>query len=285
MSNSALVNYTKLSPNHSGRRNHVIDTVSIHCMAGNLTVESCGNLFAKASAKASSNYGIGSDGRIALYVEEANRSWCTSSSANDNRAVTIEVANTSNKEPFPVSDAAYHSLIALLADICRRNGIPALRWQGDKSLIGKVDKQNMTVHRWFANKSCPGQWLYEHHGQIANDVNALLNRSTESNQSTQSTQSTVNLGTAPKVIKATEPAHYHDDSLKGRYTVTASALNVRNGAGTTKKVLTTIKQGESVLCEGYFNEVDGVKWLYVWFIQGNVTYNAFVSAQYLKRSE
>lgn len=93
MSNSPLVSYTKLSPNHSGRRKHAIDTISIHCMAGDLTVESCGNLFASPSRKASSNYGIGSDGRIGLYVEECNRSWCTSSSSNDNRAITIEVAN------------------------------------------------------------------------------------------------------------------------------------------------------------------------------------------------
>lgn len=174
MSNSSLINYKKLSPNHSGTRNHKIDTVSIHCMAGNLTVESCGRLFASPSTQASSNYGIGSDGRIALYVEEKNRSWCTSSSANDNRAVTIEVANTVGYEPYPVSDAAYSSLIKLLADICKRNGIPELRWKADPDLIGQVDKQNMTVHRWFANKSCPGTWLFQHHYQIAADVNKLL---------------------------------------------------------------------------------------------------------------
>ena len=153
---------------------HKIDTVTIHCMAGDLSVEGCGRLFQDPARRASSNYGIGSDGRIGLYVEEGNRSWCTSSSSNDNRAVTIEVANTSNREPFPVSDAAYKSLIRLLADICRRNGIDALRWEADRSLIGQVDRQNMTVHRWFAAKSCPGQWLYEHHGDIADAVNIRL---------------------------------------------------------------------------------------------------------------
>lgn len=175
MSNSPLVSYTKLSPNHSGKRNHVIDTVSIHCMAGNLTVETCGNLFANPSRKASSNYGIGSDGRIGLYVEECNRSWCTSSSSNDNRAITIEVANNGGADQgWPVSDAAYNSLIALLVDICQRNGIKKLLWKADKSLIGQVDKQNMTVHRWFAAKACPGDWLYNRHGQIAAEVNAKL---------------------------------------------------------------------------------------------------------------
>lgn len=178
MSKSSLVSYTQLSPNHSGVRTHAIDTVSIHCMAGNLSVESCGALFAKESTKASSNYGIGSDGRIALYVDEANRSWCTSSSSNDNRAVTIEVANCGGSdEGWPVSDAAYASLIELLADICQRNGIAKLLWQADKSLIGQVDKQNMTVHRWFAAKACPGDWLYERHGQIAEEVNAKLEES------------------------------------------------------------------------------------------------------------
>ena len=149
-------------------------------MAGDLTVESCGNLFASPSRKASSNYGIGSDGRIGLYVEECNRSWCTSSSSNDNRAITIEVANNGGaNQGWPVSDAAYRSLIALLVDICRRNGIKRLLWKGDKSLIGQVDKQNMTVHRWFAAKACPGDWLYSRHGQIADEVNAKLSEEDE----------------------------------------------------------------------------------------------------------
>ena len=179
MSNSSLINYKRLSPNHSGTRNHKIDTVSIHCMAGNLTVEQCGRLFADPNTQASSNYGIGSDGRIALYVDEINRSWCTSSAMNDNRAVTIEVANTVGYEPYPVSEAAYNSLIKLLVDICKRNGIPELRWKADPNLIGNTAQQNMTVHRWFANKSCPGTWLYQHHGQIAADVNKILTEEDE----------------------------------------------------------------------------------------------------------
>ena len=174
MSNSPLVTYTKLSPNHSGRRNHVIDTVSVHCMAGNASVETCGALFADPSRKASSNYGIGSDGRIALYVDEANRSWCTSNAANDHRAITIEVANNGGAPDWPVSGKAYSALLDLLTDICRRNNIKELLWKGDKSLIGQVDKQNMTVHRWFAAKACPGDYLYNRHGEIAAEVNRRL---------------------------------------------------------------------------------------------------------------
>lgn len=176
--NSSLVNYTKLSPNHSGIRNHSIDTITIHCVVGQLSVETLGNIFAKTSKRASCNYGIGSDGRIALIVEEKNRSWCTSSASNDNRAITIEVASDTT-HPYAVNDKAYASLIKLCADICKRNGIKKLLWEGNKNLIGNVARQNMTVHRWFANKSCPGEWLYSRHGQIANEVNALLGSGVE----------------------------------------------------------------------------------------------------------
>ena len=180
MSNSPLISYTRLSPNHSGRRNHVIDTISIHCMAGNASVETCGALFADPARKASSNYGIGSDGRIALYVDEANRSWCTSNAANDHRAITIEVANNGGAPDWPVSGKAYSALLDLLTDICRRNGIKKLLWKGDKSLIGQVGKQNMTVHRWFAAKACPGDYLYNRHGEIAAEVNRRLKGEDES---------------------------------------------------------------------------------------------------------
>ena len=172
--NSPLVTFTRLSPNHSGRRVHKIDTITIHCMAGNLSVESCGALFADPEYEASSNYGIGSDGRIALYVDERNRSWCSSSYSNDQRAVTIEVANIGGGPLWPVSNQAYNALIDLVTDICRRNGIKQLLWRADKNLIGQVSKQNMTVHRWFAQKSCPGEYLYNRHGDIAAKVNQRL---------------------------------------------------------------------------------------------------------------
>lgn len=178
MSNSPLVCYTRLSPNHSGKRTRAIDTISIHCMAGNLSVETCGAVFAPTSRQASSNYGIGSDGRIALYVDEANRSWCTSSAANDQRAVTIEVANSGGAPDWPVSAQAYAALLDLVTDICKRNGIKRLLWKGDKSLIGQVNRQNLTVHRWFAAKACPGDYLYKLHGAIANEVNRRLGAAT-----------------------------------------------------------------------------------------------------------
>lgn len=172
--NSSLVNYTKISPNKTVNRNHAIDTITIHCVVGQCSVETLGNIFAPVKRQASSNYGIGFDGRIGMYVEEKDRSWCSSSASNDHRAVTIEVASDT-REPYGVTDKAYASLIKLVTDICKRNGIKELKWKGDKSLVGQVDKQNMTVHRWFAAKSCPGTYLYNKMGEIASEVNKNLN--------------------------------------------------------------------------------------------------------------
>lgn len=179
MSNSKLISYTKISPNRTVNRDRKIDTITIHCMAGDMSVEGCGQWFSKTSTGASSNYGIGSDGRIGLYCPEKDRSWCSSSRSNDMRAVTIEVANCKNSKggydaDWPVSDKAYNSLIELVVDICKRNNIKKLLWKDDQSLIGQVDKQNMTLHMWFKNKDCPGKYLHSHMGDIADKVNAKL---------------------------------------------------------------------------------------------------------------
>ena len=171
--NSSLTTVKVLSPNHSGQRNHEIDTITIHCVVGQCTATRIGEIFQSESRKASSNYGVGYDGSIGLYVEERNRSWCSSSASNDHRAITIEVASDTS-EPYAITDEAYKALINLVTDICKRNGIKELKWKADKSLVGQVDKQNMTVHRWFANKSCPGTYLYERHSQIAKEVNEKL---------------------------------------------------------------------------------------------------------------
>lgn len=177
MSNSSLVSYVKISPNKTSPRNHTIDTISIHCAVGQFTAKELLNLrnFTKydAAKGSSCNYAIGHDGSIGMGVEEKDRSWCTSSRSNDHRAITIEVASET-KHPYEVTDKAYESLIDLLVDICKRNKIKELKWKADKTLIGKPSKQNMTVHRWFANKACPGDYLYNRHGQIAKEVNSRL---------------------------------------------------------------------------------------------------------------
>ena len=177
MSNSSLVSYTRLSPNHSGQRTMKIDRITPHCVVGQMSVESMGDWFSKSSTQASCNYGIGADGRVLLCVDEGNRSWCSSSNANDQRAVTIECASDSY-DPYAINDKVYRSLINLMADICRRNGKTKLLWFGDanKTLnyAPKSDEMVITVHRWFANKACPGDYIYSRLGQMANEVNALL---------------------------------------------------------------------------------------------------------------
>ena len=174
MSNSSLVSYTKISPNRTSPRTHAIDTITIHCVVGQVTVESLGNIFAPTSKQASSNYGIGKDGKIGMYVEEKDRSWCSSNAANDHRAVTIEVASDTT-EPYAVTSAAYNALLDLVTDICKRNGIKKLVWSTNKSdRVNHKNGCNMTVHRDYANKSCPGTYLYERHGEIAAEVNRRL---------------------------------------------------------------------------------------------------------------
>ena len=174
MSNSKLISYTKISPNRTSPRNHKIDTVTIHCVVGQCSVETLGNIFAPTYRQASCNYGIGADGRIGMYCEEKDRSWCSSNAANDNRAITIEVASDT-KHPYAVNAKAYAALIDLLVDICKRNGIPRLVWSTSKAdRVNHKNGCNMTVHRDYANKSCPGEYLYSRHAQIASEVNKRL---------------------------------------------------------------------------------------------------------------
>ena len=175
MSNSSLVTYTLLSPNCTHPRNHAIDTITIHCAVAQWTAKQGCEYFAHPNVAAAPNYFVGKDGSIGLCVDEGDRSWCSggtlspngiTGAINDHRAVTIEVASDM-KDPYAVTDAAYNALIRLVADIAKRNGLGTLKWKADPTLVGKVDKQNMTVHRWFANKACPGDYLYERMGDIA----------------------------------------------------------------------------------------------------------------------
>lgn len=176
MGYSSLVDYIRISPNKTSPRNHKIDTITIHCMAGNLTIETCANVFAPTSRKASSNYGVGTDGRIGCYVDENDRSWCSSNKANDMRAITIEVANDGGADTgWHVSGVAMNSLIKLVADVCKRNNIKKLVWSDNKDdRINHRNGCNMTVHRDFKNKSCPGDYLMSKMPYIAAEVNKLL---------------------------------------------------------------------------------------------------------------
>lgn len=177
MSNSSLVSVTVKSPNNSGNRTMKIDRITPHCVVGQMGAASLGSWFAKKTTQASSNYGIGWDGKIGLYVDESQRSWCTSSAANDQRSVTIECASDTT-HPYAMKDAVYQSLIKLCADICKRNGKTKLLWISDKTTAlnysPKSDEMLLTVHRWYANKSCPGDWLFSRLGDLAAKVTAQL---------------------------------------------------------------------------------------------------------------
>lgn len=179
--NSPMVAYTKLSPNHSGQRKHSIDRITPHCVVGQCSVETLGNIFYSTSRQASCQYGIGADGRVGMYVEEKNRSWCTSSNENDQRAITIECASDTT-HPYAFKDIVYQTLIKLCVDICKRNGKNKLLWLGDKNKTLAYEPKDgemvLTVHRWYANKSCPGDWMYARMGDLAAKVTAQLGGTT-----------------------------------------------------------------------------------------------------------
>ena len=191
--NSKLISYTKLSPNYNPRNGREIKKITIHHMAGNLTVEQCGNIFASSSRQASSNYGIGTDGRIAMYVEEKNRSWCSSSSSNDYQAITIEVANCKGAPNWEVSDKAMKSLINLCVDICKRNNIKELNFTGNAN-------GNLTQHNYFAATACPGPYLKSKFSYIATEVNKQLKKTTTTTSTSTTTKKKTNAEIAKEVL-------------------------------------------------------------------------------------
>jgi hypothetical protein len=210
--NSKLVSYTKLSPNKSIRTSK-IKKITIHHMAGNLSVETCGNVFANKSRQASSNYGIGTDGRIGMYVEEKHRAWTSSNRTNDNQAITIEVANDGGAPNWHVSDKALAALIELCVDICKRNGIKELNYTGDAT-------GNLTKHEYFANTTCPGPYLGGKFSYIADEVNKRLKPTTTTTNNSTAT-------VKPYLVK-----------------ITAKTLNVRKGPSTKYAIATTVKKNE-----------------------------------------
>ena len=254
MSNSSLVAFTRISPNRTSPRNHAIDTITIHCVVGQVTVERLGEIFAPSSRQASSNYGIGLDGKIGMYVEEKDRSWCSSNAANDNRAITIECASDTT-DPYAINDKVYAALIDLCTDICKRNGIKKLVWSTDKNTrVNHLNGCNMTVHRDYAAKSCPGDYIYNRLGQIASEVNARLSGNTGT--------------TAPPASNASFP------QTPFTVQVTVPDLNIRKGAGTNYAAtgkftgkgtftITEVKNGWGKLKSGagwiYLENADWVK--------------------------
>lgn len=206
MSNSSLVNMTMLSPNHSGHRNQPITKIAIHHTAGAISAATIGQIFRPTSRQAYCNYGIGNDNKIVLCVDEANRSWCTSSSWCDNRAVTIEVANSANGGNWPVSDRTLATLIDLVTDICRRNGIRNCTYTGGKD--GVLQK-----HEWYANTNCPGPYLGSKFSYIASEVNKRLSGNSSSSGGT-STSSLYRVRKSWSDVKSQKGAFRDFDNAK-----------------------------------------------------------------------
>ncbi len=175
--NSKLSTMRAISPNRTSPRNHGIDTLTIHCTVGQVSAEWICQEFSRAEKEASCNYGIGTDGRVVTIVDEGDRSWCSSSQSNDHRAITIECASDSFA-PYKINQKVWDSLIRLCADICQRNSKNRLLWLGNKektlAYTPKTGEMVMTVHRWFANKSCPGDYIFNRLGTIAAQVNEIL---------------------------------------------------------------------------------------------------------------
>ena len=250
MSNSSLVSYTRLSPNHSGTRTHSIDRISPHCVVGQCSVETLGSIFSNIAKQASCQYGIGPDGRVGMYVEEKNRSWCTSSNANDQRAVTIECASDTT-HPYAMKDVVYETLINLCTDICRRNGKTKLIWISDKetalNYTPASNEMQLTVHRWFANKSCPGDWLFSRLGDVASRVTANLNGA--------STPTTTTYPSVPFLVKVLVSNLYYrsepsmNGTVKGKTGKgTFTIVEVKDDWGRLKSGVGWIYLGNSSYC-------------------------------------
>lgn len=250
MSNSKLVSYTKWSPNNSGKRNHKIDRISPHCVVGQCSVETLGAIFANPSRQASCQYGIGKDGRVGQYVSEADRSWCTSSAENDNRAVTIECASDTTS-PYKMNSKVYATLIKLCVDICKRNGKNKLIWFGNKSkslnYAPKSNEMVITVHRWFANKACPGDWLYNRLGKLANEVTKKLG------------------GSTPSPTPAPKPTPAPTGSYKVK--ITTKTLNIRKGPSIKYAIVGTVHKNEIYTIvetkSGWGKLKSGAGWIYL----------------------
>ena len=318
-SNSKLATVKALSPNHSGRRVYPITRISIHCTACQVTARRLGEVFANPNKEASSNYGVGYDGSIGMYVEEKNRSWCTSSYDNDNRAITIEVASE-NTRPYTVTKAAYVGLIKLLVDICKRNGKTKLVWFGDRakslSYKPKSNELVMTVHKWFANKDCPGSYLLNLHPQIVREVNEALAKKEETKPVTPAKKEEAkyyvykvvkgdtlskiaknNFTTVAKIKEINKladpnkivvgqkinlPMSGSSATFKKIFTVVPKkGLNIRKTAS-TGAVVVAMSEGDKCTGTGNWTRNSTSIWIEVKYVKSGKTYKGYAYKGYLK---
>lgn len=266
---STLVTKIKLSPNHSGKRTNDVVYITPHCFVGQVTLDRALNEFVPRTRKASCNYVISTFGEIGGCVAETNRSWCSSSNANDQKAITIECASDS-KAPYAFNNDVFEALVDLCVDICKEYKKTKLTWIADKkTALSKPldpDEMRLTVHRWYDNKSCPGDWMYSRMGELATRVTNRLTKSQLPNNEIKPVNQSIKIDAAMEKSAA----------YIGAWTVTAkSGLNMRTGANSTKKIITTIPYGKKVTCYGYHTG----KWMLV--IYNGIT--GYVYKQYLKK--
>lgn len=250
MSNSSMVSYTRLSPNCSSRNGRAITKITPHHVSGVTSVETLGDIFAPVARQASSNYGIGNDGRVGMYVEEKDRAWTSSSYENDSRAVTIEVSNSSTGGDWPIGDAAWKTLVNLCVDICKRNGIPKLIWTGGPD-------GTLTMHKMFANTDCPGPYLERRMQELANQVNAIL-EGTQSAPAMPPATSTSG-GTTSSTSGAATGAHTQK-GFGGTYRCTVDKLNIRSTPSMGGSVVGSYAKGETVNLDDNYYIADGYVW-------------------------
>lgn len=250
--NSSLVTYKNLTAHKTTNRNHAIDTITIHCIVGQWTAKQGCDYFANTDRECSANYVVGKDGSIGLSVEEKDRSWCSSSAANDHRAITIEVASDTSS-PYAVTDAAYNALIDLVTDICKRNNIKKLVWSTNKTdRVNHNNGCNMTVHRDYANKSCPGDYLYNKHGEIAAEVNKRLG-------ATETKVETTSAIKENDVVSISDDATYYDGVKKVPAWVRKKKWIVKEVSG-DRAVIDKSQDGKNAICSPInvkFLTVDG----------------------------
>lgn len=287
MSNSSLVDFKDYSPNHSGTRKHSITKIAIHHTAGVLTAARIGNVFKSTSRQASCNYGVGSDGKIVLVVDECNRAWTTSSSWCDNRAVTIETSNSQYGGNWPVSDLVLNRLIDLVTDICKRNGIKNCTYTGGTDGV-------LQMHKWYAQTSCPGPYLGSKFPYISQEVNKRLRGEKTTSTSNlyrvrkswadsksqkgafKNLNSAIDLAKKnghmvfdssgkqvyPEVKKAstssnTSPKFIKYENWTG---VTRAVCNVRSAPNTRSEVVAQYGVGQSIRYDSVY-ECDGYRWI------------------------
>lgn len=279
MSNSTLASYVQISPNcNKGRirngKKIAIKKITIHHMAGSLTLQQFGALVARPARQMSATYAIDKNGNIGRYLDEADRPWTSSSPDNDYQAITVEVANDGGAPNWHVSNASIAALINLCVDVCKRNGIAKLNFTGDKS-------GNLTQHCYFTNTACPGPYLKSKFKYIAGEVNKRLSGGAQqampSKPATQPPAGCSGASTSKKCAAAKS----FSKSVAGTYTATGNVyMRYVPGQITSDNIVCTVKVAEQVRCYGYYTTIGGVKWFYCAYA-GKVGY---ISGKYLKKS-